>query len=58
MAAPENKLSPSRTQGRAPSVQAETRSVQHSVVSIQRLIRLPLTGIRLRRRAANPGGAL
>jgi len=63
MAAPENKLSPSRTQGRAPIVQApsvqdEIRSIQHSVVSIQPLIRLRLIGIRLRRYAANPGGGL
>jgi len=58
MAAPESKLSPSRTQGLARSVQAETIRIQHSVVSIQSLIRLRSVGIRLRRRAANLGGVL
>ena len=51
MAAPESKLSPSRTQGQA-------RSLQHSVVSIQPPTRLPLVSVHLGQSTANLGGVL
>jgi hypothetical protein len=51
MAAPEVKLSPSRTQGRQ-------RSIKHSVVSIQPLTRLPLISAPLGQSMANHGGVL
>jgi hypothetical protein len=50
MAAFESNLSPSRTQGQA--------SIQHSVVSIQPLTRLPLVIAPLGQSMANPGGCL
>jgi len=58
MAAPESKLSPPRTQGLAPSVQAETISLQQSVVSIQPPTRLPSVSVHLGQSTANPGGGL